>query len=150
MNLDGQLVRVIYDIATHDTEGNDSVIPCGTEFTWNDSSEDQVIDGRLHFIHRDEVELVIKNQIQIEGNEGGDYLNLEVVADGLIKTSVGHCYINTIDAVLPVEVITAIFSDWLIKGANGSIEQGIKNVWEGNDKAAQKYIEAYRQANELN
>lgn len=87
------------------------------------------------------------DKLQIEGNGGGDYLDLQIVDGGLIKVSVGHCCVRTIDAVLPVEVLTAIISNWLVEGANGDIEQGIKNVWAGNQSAAQKYIESYRKAN---
>jgi len=86
------------------------------------------------------------DKLQVEGNGGGDYLNLEVVGDGLIKTTVGHCCVKTIDLVLPVEVITAILSEWVIYN-DGDIEQGIADVWTGNKTAAEKYVEVYRKAN---
>ena len=58
INLDGQQVRVIYDITTCNDDGEEIVIPSGTEFIWDDLTTDQVIDGELFLIEPDEVEAV--------------------------------------------------------------------------------------------
>jgi hypothetical protein len=88
--------------------------------------------------------------IQMEGNGGGDYLDLKVVSKqkGCIQVKSGHCCVNTIDKILPVEVLTAILSEWLTT-SNGDVEQGIRNVWKGNKSAAEKLIQKYRKANKL-
>ena len=86
-------------------------------------------------------------KLGVEGNGGADYLELEVVSENLVKVSVGHCCVAIPEMVLPVEVITAIFSNWF-DGINGNIEQGIRNAWGGNPSAAEQYIERYRKANE--
>jgi hypothetical protein len=87
--------------------------------------------------------------IQMEGNGGGDYLDLKAVnKKGCIQVKSGHCCVNTINKILPVEVITAILSEWLI-AANDDVEQGIRNVWKGNESAAEKLIQKYRKANKL-
>ena len=87
-------------------------------------------------------------KIDCEGNGGADYLEMELVENG-IKVSVGHCCVTRLkEEILPIEVITAIISDWLIQ-ANDDIEQGIANVWDGSPKAITKHIESYRKANEV-
>jgi hypothetical protein len=88
--------------------------------------------------------------IQMEGNGGGDYLDLKIVSreKGCIQVKSGHCCVTTINKILPVEVITAILSEWLI-AANDDVEQGIRNVWQGNESAVEKLIQKYRKANKL-
>lgn len=88
--------------------------------------------------------------IQMEGNGGGDYLDLKVVSKykGCIHVKSGHCCVTTINKILPVEVLTAILSEWLI-AANDDVEQGIRNAWKGNEAAAEKLIQKYRKVNKL-
>lgn len=86
--------------------------------------------------------------IQMEGNGGGDYLGLKAISEDCIHVKSGHCCVTTINKILPIEVLTAILSEWLI-AANDDVEQGIRNAWKGNEAAAEKLIQKYRKANKL-
>ena len=58
-NLDGKLVRIVYDISVdYDENCNEIIVKAGTEFIWDDSTTDQNIDGALVFVEPDEVEIV--------------------------------------------------------------------------------------------
>lgn len=57
--LDGKLVRTIYDIhGFSDDVTPKTIVEAGTEFVWDESTNDQNIDGLLVYIDPDEVELI--------------------------------------------------------------------------------------------
>ena len=57
------------------------------------------------------------NSLQLEGNNGGDFLEITVLPDSLVSIRVGHCCVATDTKVIPVELLTAtlfpiISGDW--------------------------------------
>lgn len=86
--------------------------------------------------------------LAVEGNGGGDLLDISCrhKDEDLITVSVSHCCVNTLQVVLPVEVITAVLTRW-VENSNGDIEKAIESVWGGNPEHTKVLIERYRKAN---
>lgn len=61
-----------------------------------------------------------KGYIGAEGNNGGDVIEIEEKEDGLIRISSASCCVYNINAIVPVEFLTAIISDKMLKH-NGDI-----------------------------
>lgn len=49
-------------------------------------------------------------QIRVEGNKGGDTLDIEALEDGRLKLVVGHCCVREIRHSVPVEFVTALLT----------------------------------------
>lgn len=47
----------------------------------------------------------------IEGNNGGDYINIQPVGDNLVRLEVGHCCVVSFSGIIPVEILTTMISD---------------------------------------
>jgi DNA-binding protein YbaB len=55
-------------------------------------------------------------QVAMEGNKGGDYLYINTDTDNdVLDIEVGHCCIHVFDASVPVELVTALFNDMMIR-----------------------------------
>lgn len=52
----------------------------------------------------------LKPLLRIEGNNGGDYLEISPASDNLVLLEVGHCCVVTIQHIVPVEFITAVLA----------------------------------------
>jgi adenosine/AMP kinase len=50
--------------------------------------------------------------IEIEGNNGGDYLKISHAGDNLVNIEVGHSCVVTVRACMPVEILTSLISRW--------------------------------------
>lgn len=46
----------------------------------------------------------------MEGNNGGDYIQLEQVSEDTVHLKVGHCCVVIFDHIVPVEFLTSILS----------------------------------------
>ena len=49
-----------------------------------------------------------------EGNNGGDYIHItksDSYDDGIVHLEIGHCCVVMVDAYVPVEFITSVFSE---------------------------------------
>lgn len=62
--------------------------------------------------------------IRIEGNNGGDYLEIKPLGGNLVRLEVGHCCVVTIEHIVPVEFITAVLTEAVLK--HESIQAAIK------------------------
>jgi hypothetical protein len=67
---------------------------------------------------------------RIEGNHGGDFLEIEPLGGNLIRLEVGHCCVQTIDAIVPIEFITAVLSEIALRGQIGDtpIQDAIRAI----------------------
>lgn len=63
-------------------------------------------------------ETVTHNQMYFEGNNGGDYLKIEVLEDGRLLVQCGHCCVPMFDATVPVEFLTTLISEAVLKHPN--------------------------------
>lgn len=52
-----------------------------------------------------------KGYIRADGNNGGDVIEIEEKENGLIRISSGSCCVYDLNAIVPVEFITAIIND---------------------------------------
>ena len=59
----------------------------------------------------------IGNGLQVEGNQGGDFLEIVPLNDNLIKLRVGNCCVVTVNYVVPIELITSTLTKLFIKHA---------------------------------
>lgn len=50
-----------------------------------------------------------------EGNNGGDFIQITDLKDGTIQLKSGNCCVKSIDAIVPVEFLSAILADTMIK-----------------------------------
>lgn len=53
------------------------------------------------------------NTLRVEGNNGGDYLEITCLGDNLIHLRVGHCGVTMIDRTFPIEILTATLAAYL-------------------------------------
>ncbi|YAF99456.1 MAG: hypothetical protein AB3A66_30375 (plasmid) [Nodularia sp. CChRGM 3473] len=84
-------------------------------------------------------------KIFLEGNNGGDYLNIQQKKGELVLLEIGHACVPSIAQVLPLPVITAALTKWILSH-NNDIEQAIKSQgW--SSEYTNKLIETVRQAN---
>lgn len=68
--------------------------------------------------------------LQVEGNNGGDILEITEVDDGIIHLRSGSCCVMDIDSEVPVEFITGIINKTMLE-FNGDIEEIIDSFgWE--------------------
>jgi len=59
---------------------------------------------------------LIRHQLfKSEGNKGGDFIEMRNLFDGRIALRVGHCCVMSIEKVVPVEFLTAVITDTLLK-----------------------------------
>jgi hypothetical protein len=68
----------------------------------------------------------VVEQISLEGNNGGDILNIKILSDDRIGLAVGHCCVMVINHIVPVEFITAILSKAVIDA--GGVAEAMKLV----------------------
>jgi hypothetical protein len=63
------------------------------------------------------------NRLYIEGNNGGDYLQIEPLDDNLMRLEVGHQCARNIEHVVPVEFVTAVLTAAVLEhdGIEGAI-----------------------------
>lgn len=45
-------------------------------------------------------------RLYVEGNNGGDYIEIYDLGNGIVDLQVGHCCVNYINQIVPVEFIT--------------------------------------------
>lgn len=50
--------------------------------------------------------------IEVQGNKGGDYLKIEPRGGNLVYVEVGHCCVVTVKQEMPVEILTAVLTQW--------------------------------------
>lgn len=55
---------------------------------------------------------------EVSGNNGGDILRLRKLENDTIFLYSGHCCVTNITAIVPVEFITALISDVMLKHDN--------------------------------
>lgn len=60
----------------------------------------------------------IVDSIFIEGNNGGDFVEIKKIEDGLIHLRIGHCCVMIIDKIVPVEFLTASLSEMILEHDN--------------------------------
>lgn len=60
-------------------------------------------------------------EIYLEGNNGGDILEMEFFDDSTIRLKVVHCCVYTINHIVPVEFLTAVLTKAVVD-AGGVIE----------------------------
>lgn len=80
-----------------------------------------------------------------EGNNGGDFVRIENLEDGIVHLSVGSCCVITMDKVVPVEFITGILTQKMLEH-NGDINSIIDSFgWDQNykDELKKKVRKAY-------
>jgi hypothetical protein len=58
---------------------------------------------------------MVHKKLFSEGNGGGDFFRITEAGDGLLKLAVGHCNVVMIDAIVPVEFLTAAIADVVIR-----------------------------------
>ena len=52
--------------------------------------------------------------IRMEGNNGGDFLEIESLYDNLVRLRVGHCCVTVDAEIVPVEILTAVLFQLLV------------------------------------
>jgi len=69
------------------------------------------------------------NRFYAEGNNGGDHIIIENIdndeSTGMVKLTIGHCCVHTIEAIVPVEFITAV----LTQAAHDGLQESMKKAW---------------------
>lgn len=68
-------------------------------------------------------------KIRVEGNKGGDTLDIEALEDGRLKLVVGHCCVREIRHIVPVEFMTALLTRAVLD-AGGVVEAMKKVGWD--------------------
>lgn len=63
-------------------------------------------------------------EIYVEGNNGGDYLKIALAGENLVRLEVGNCCVHTITAIVPVEFITGVLTDAVLRH-NGDVPGAI-------------------------
>lgn len=58
------------------------------------------------------------SSINVEGNNGGDILEIVDNKDGTIYLRSGHCCVISVDKIVPVEFLTAIISEVMLNHNN--------------------------------
>lgn len=56
-----------------------------------------------------------EKSMHIEGNNGGDFLEIEPLGDNMVRLEIGNCCVRTIVARVPVEFITATLTQAVLK-----------------------------------
>ena len=49
-------------------------------------------------------------RFMVEGNKGGDCIELEHVKDNVIRIKSGHCCVYSLELEIPIEVLTVLFN----------------------------------------
>lgn len=49
--------------------------------------------------------------VRAEGNNGGDFIEIENLSDGKIRLKSGSCCVMSIDSIVPVEFLSAILME---------------------------------------
>ena len=73
------------------------------------------IDSEIYIPKEKEI---IKDYISIEGNKGGDFVEIEDNSDGTIRLRSGHCCVISIDATVPNEFLSALLSQKMLECGN--------------------------------
>lgn len=60
--------------------------------------------------------------IHAEGNNGGDFIEIEDLNDGTVSLKVGHCCVMSVDTIVPVEFLTHIIT-WKMLEYNNDINK---------------------------
>lgn len=55
------------------------------------------------------------NRIYIEGNNGGNYIDIEKIDDNRISLKVGDCCVNTIDVIITAEALSNFLTNIFLK-----------------------------------
>ena len=75
-----------------------------------------------------------RGYVYVEGNNGGDIIEIEEKTNGLIRLSSASCCVYNINATVPVEFITAIIGDKMLEH-NGDINSVIDSFeWDDEYK----------------
>lgn len=69
--------------------------------------------------------LFSKDRLYIEGNNGGDYLELRPLPDGRVYMELGHCCVKLVSHTVPVEFITGVLGKLLVPL---SVEDAMRGV----------------------
>lgn len=67
--------------------------------------------------------------IYLEGNGGGDTLDIKALDDGRVELIIGHCCVREIRHIVPVEFITAVLTKAVLS-AGGVIEAMQSIGWD--------------------
>ena len=79
-----------------------------------------------------------RGYVYVEGNNGGDIIEIEEKTNGLIRLSSASCCVYNINAIVPVEFITAIIGDKMLEH-NGDINSVIDSFgWDDEYKGILK------------
>lgn len=73
------------------------------------------LQSALELAHSQNVLLAMGQHIHVEGNQGGDYLDIKLVKDNAIRLEVANSGIVTIRHEIPVEFLTALLSDMVAR-----------------------------------
>lgn len=64
--------------------------------------------------------------LRIEGNNGGDYFEIEPIKDNLVRLRIGHCCVVSIDHIVPVEFITATLTESILR--HDTVQDAIRAI----------------------
>lgn len=88
-----------------------------------------------------------KQFLRVEGNNGGDFIEIHDVGNGKINLKSGSCCVMSIDTIVPVEFLTAILSEKMME-YDGGIEAIIDSFgWDKKYKNELKNMVYYRRLN---
>jgi len=66
------------------------------------------------------------NYFYAEGNNGGDHIIIEETDEpGMVKLEIGNCYVTMINALVPVEFITAV----LTQATHAGLQESMRVAW---------------------
>lgn len=65
-------------------------------------------------------------RLYVEGNNGGDFLEIVPLDDNLIHLEIGHCCVKSIRAIVPVEFVTAILTNAVLE--HNGIKEAMMSV----------------------
>jgi hypothetical protein len=52
--------------------------------------------------------------LYLEGNNGGDYIQITPLPDGRIHLEIGHCCVKLVNHIVPVEFLTGVLGSQLV------------------------------------
>lgn len=62
------------------------------------------------------------NSIYIEGNRGGNYVDIEKLDDNRIRLKIGDCCVHTIDVIITAEVFSNFLTQMILQSNTNLIE----------------------------
>ena len=72
----------------------------------------------------------LMDKFYVEGNNGGDYLQLEHIRDNVVMLQIGHCCVVTVNHEVPIELITSALTNLFLEHDNKATQwQNWKPGW---------------------